>query len=145
MSFDHLVLDYNGTLACDGSLLPGIEAKLNVIANDLAVHIITADTFGKCRQQCQDIKGEVIVLKNPVGAVEKQDFVHSLGSERVVAIGNGTNDKLMLAQAALGIAVMGSEGMSAEAMFNADIIVSSIHDALDLLINTDRLAATLRQ
>ncbi|OPZ75389.1 MAG: hypothetical protein BWY80_00176 [Firmicutes bacterium ADurb.Bin456] len=40
--FKHLVLDYNGTPACDGSLIAGVEKKLNQLAELLDVHILTA-------------------------------------------------------------------------------------------------------
>ena len=50
----HLVLDYNGTLALDGNLVPGVAERLTELAaapGALRVHVITADTFGQVRQQ----------------------------------------------------------------------------------------------
>ena len=47
----HLVLDYNGTLACDGVLLPGVRERLLVLAENLQVHVVTADTFGQAREE----------------------------------------------------------------------------------------------
>jgi soluble P-type ATPase len=41
----HLILDYNGTLACDGSILPGVAERLKTLAEQLEIHIVTADTF----------------------------------------------------------------------------------------------------
>ena len=41
-----LVCDYNGTLAHDGRLLPGVAAALAALAADLRVHVVTADTHG---------------------------------------------------------------------------------------------------
>ncbi|MDD4674988.1 MAG: ATPase P, partial [Syntrophaceticus schinkii] len=52
----HLVLDYNGTIAFDGNLNSGIEEKINQLADDLNIYIITADTFGTVNQKCQNIK-----------------------------------------------------------------------------------------
>ena len=43
----HLVCDYNGTLAVDGMLLPGVYDLLKSLAKELEIHIITADTFCK--------------------------------------------------------------------------------------------------
>jgi soluble P-type ATPase len=51
----------------------------------------------------------------------------------------------MLAAAALGIAVNGTEGMSTAALLAADIYVPNILDALDLLLHPDRLRASLRR
>ena len=71
-------------------------------------------------------------------------YVEKLGAERCVAIGNGRNDRLMLEAAALGIAVMQQEGAAVEAMLAADIVVPDIGAALELLLHTRRLIATLR-
>ena len=47
----HLVLDYNGTIAAHGRLIPGVPEKLAVLSLRLAIHILTADTFGTVREQ----------------------------------------------------------------------------------------------
>lgn len=59
-------------------------------------------------------------------------------------MGNGVNDALMLARSALGIVVTGPEGTSAKALQAADVIARDIIVALDMLLNTKRLIATLR-
>jgi soluble P-type ATPase len=51
----------------------------------------------------------------------------------------------MLEEAALGIAVLGPEGLAVPALLAADVLVASIEDALDLLLNPRRLIATLRR
>ncbi|MBI4505698.1 MAG: hypothetical protein HY691_09200 [Chloroflexi bacterium] len=43
----HLVLDVNGTLACDGVLLPGVAARLATLSERLTLHLLTADTHGR--------------------------------------------------------------------------------------------------
>jgi soluble P-type ATPase len=50
----------------------------------------------------------------------------------------------MLKQAALGIAVIQTEGAATAALLAAEIITPGIFDALDLLLHPDRLKATLR-
>ncbi|MBE0447689.1 MAG: HAD hydrolase family protein, partial [Actinobacteria bacterium] len=62
-----------------------------------------------------------------------------------IAIGNGSNDVEMLKKAKLGIAVIGREGCACDALKAADIVMNSSADALDLLINSNRLIATLRR
>lgn len=143
--FRHLVLDYNGTLACDGALIAGVESKLNQLAELLDVHIITADTFGKCKTSCRGINGRIHVLADGEGMLEKDKFVLALGPESVIAIGNGANDALMLERSALGIAVVGPEGASLTALQKARLVVGDINSGLDLLLNTKRLVATLRK
>ncbi len=141
---EHLVLDYNGTVAVDGRLLPAISDKLNVISDRIEVHVITADTFGEAAAELQGVKCTLDIIKNGDQQKQKSDFIASLGADKVIAIGNGFNDLLMLKDAALGIAVVQEEGASAKTIFAADIVVVSITDALDLLLNPLRIAATLR-
>jgi soluble P-type ATPase len=71
-------------------------------------------------------------------------YVSQLGRNETVCIGNGRNDRLMLPAAALGIAVIGPEGTAMDAMQASDVVTTSIHSALDLLLNPLRLVATLR-
>jgi soluble P-type ATPase len=62
-----------------------------------------------------------------------------------VAVGNGNNDQFILKECALGIAVLGKEGLSLAAIKHADLIVREISDAFDLLLKPKRLIATLRE
>jgi soluble P-type ATPase len=50
----------------------------------------------------------------------------------------------MLRSAALGIAVIQREGAAAAALLEADVVVTDVRDALDLLLNPLRLVAGLR-
>jgi soluble P-type ATPase len=50
----------------------------------------------------------------------------------------------MLRRAALGIAVMGKEGLAVPCLNAADVIVPDIGSALDFLLWSRRLIATLR-
>jgi P-type E1-E2 ATPase len=136
-----LVLDFNGTLGLDGGLLPGVEPLLRELAATLHIHVLTADTFGTAEAA---LAGLPITLHHIAHGDEKRSFVEQLGSAGVVAIGNGCNDVAMLQVAALGIAVVGPEGASAEALAVADVVVGDILTALGLLDHPRRLTATLR-
>ena len=144
LRINHLVLDYNGTLACDGTLLEGVRERLIALTARLDVHVITADTFGTAQAALAGIPCRVKVM-HPVGQdVDKLDYIVQLSRKMVAAIGNGRNDRLMLQAAALGIAVIGPECTAAEALAAADIVAPNILAALDLLLNPLRLVATLR-
>ena len=71
--------------------------------------------------------------------------MRGLGAETVVAIGQGANDAAMLKAAAIGIAVMGEEGLAVEALLSAQVLAANIYDALNLLEYPTRLVATLRR
>ena len=131
LRLQHLVLDYNGTLALDGRPLPGARPRLERLARSLRIHVITADTFGKARSGLR-------------GVTCKLEILTGGGANRVACIGNGRNDRLMLRVARVGIVVVQSEGASVEAAAAADLLVPSVTDALDLLLKPRRLTATLR-
>lgn len=144
LSIEHLVLDYNGTLAVDGVLIPGVEEALNELAQHLTVHVVTADTFGHAREELINVNAKLTILGPADQAEAKRDHVFVLGKENTVSIGNGRNDRLMLEAAVLGIALIQAEGASTETCQAADIICLSIIDALALLQQPKRLIATLR-
>jgi soluble P-type ATPase len=140
----YLILDYNGTLARDGYLLEGVAERLKMLAEHLEIHIVTADTFGSVRNQVAHLPVELAIIPPEKQAQAKAAYIENLGPANAVAIGNGRNDALMLQQAALGIAVMQTEGAAMEALLAAELVTSGIIDALNLLIYPDRLNATLR-
>jgi soluble P-type ATPase len=144
LRLSHLILDYNGTLACDGSILPGVTVRLEILAKHLEIHIVTADTFGSVRTQVARLPVQLAVIPPEKQAQAKAAYIENLGPANSVAIGNGRNDALMLQHVALGIAVMQTEGAATAALLAADVVTSGIVDALDLLLHPDRLKATLR-
>ena len=141
----HLVLDVNGTIAVDGSLINGVADRLRQLSDQLEIHLLTADTHDKLDEinRGLGIEGHRIPAGNETEA--KAHFVDQLGSDSVIAVGNGSNDAAMLARAGLGLAVLGPEGLSVETLKDADVVAGDIHTALDLLLNPKRLIATLRR
>jgi soluble P-type ATPase len=140
----HLVLDYNGTLARDGILLNGVKESLNQLSKSIQIHVITADTFGEARAGLEGVNCDLSILQKENQDTGKREFVKQLGNASAVCIGNGRNDRLMLKEAALGIAVILEEGAAAETLLAADVVCTSIHAACELLTNPLRLVATLR-
>lgn len=142
----HLVLDVNGTLTCDGELLPGVTDRIQALRPTIEVHLLSADTFGRLDALVASLQLAALRLRaGEPEAQQKADFVRALGAAGVVAIGNGANDVAMLREAGLGIAVRGPEGLAAAAVSAADVLAGSIQDALDLLLRPRRLVATLRR
>ena len=141
---EHLVSDFTGTLSVDGRLLPGVKERLNKIAELVTIHILTADTFGKAKAALREVKCEIRILEGERNDIQKKDYVDMLGAEKVIALGNGKNDRGMLKAARIGVAVCLKEGCATEAITAADILVVSPVDALDLLLKPKRCKATLR-
>ncbi len=144
LEIQFLVLDFNGTLGIDGKLIPGVKERLITLSKDFEIRIVTADTFGRAAQELEGIPVSLKILDTENQAVAKQNHVQQLDPNRVITMGNGRNDRLMLKEAALGIALIQEEGASAESIQSADLVCKSITDALDLLKNPKRLVASLR-
>jgi P-type E1-E2 ATPase len=145
LRLEHLVLDVNGTVALDGEVLPGVAERLAVLSASLTIHLVTADTHGRAAEVAEQLEVRLTRIEARDEAGQKRALVERLGAERVVAVGNGANDAGMLAAAALGLAVLGPEGLATVTLRAADVVVGRIEDALDLLLRPQRLVATLRR
>lgn len=143
MHLSHLVLDYNGTIAEDGRIVDGIASQIEALSHSLEISVITADTHGTATRNCEGLPLTVKVYPTvEVGAIKAEEVRTKNGG--VVCIGNGFNDILMSDAADLSICVIGREGCCGALLSHVDVVVTSIHDALDLLLKSDRLRATLR-
>lgn len=140
----HLLLDYNGTLACDGQIKTGVLERLEKLSEHVNIHVITADTFGSVHEQCDKDFITIHIISKEAQDKAKLDYLNTLGAEQTVAVGNGLNDALILKHAALGFALLQEEGCFTGSLLSSDVIFKSINDALDALLYPDRLVATLR-
>jgi soluble P-type ATPase len=149
----HLVMDVNGTLAVDGTLLDGLAKRLSVLRERLEVHLVTADTHGRQAEIDRQLNLQAVRIGSFDGirtapgteSAQKAEYVRHLGAESVVAIGQGANDAGMLEAAALGICVLSPEGTAVESLLAADLVAADIFTALDLLDKPLRIVASLRK
>jgi P-type E1-E2 ATPase len=145
IQLDHLVCDVNGTLAVDGNLPMGLTRTLQQFRDRLVIHLLTADTHGRQEQIDQLLNLSAVRLETGNEPEQKAAYVRNLGSESVVAIGQGANDAEMLKEAALGICILSREGTATSSLLAADLTVPDIFAALELLDKPMRLVATLRK
>ena len=141
LELEHLLLDVNGTLGERGLVHEGVSERLARLRELLDVRLVSGDTFGTLDDVAKEL--DVPATRTPDG-LGKLELVDELGRERCVVVGNGTNDALALDAAALGIAVLGPEGASGAALRSADVVCCSALEALDLLLDSRGLIATLR-
>lgn len=141
LTVKHLLLDFTGTLSCDGVLLPGVAERLENLAQYLKITVLTADTFGTAARQLEALSVDLHLIQT---GRDKAIFMTGFKKSETAAIGNGRNDIEMLRMAGLGIAVIGPEGCAGELIAAARIVCHSIPVALDLLLNPLRVKATLR-
>ena len=80
LQIEHLVLDYNGTIAADGLLLPGAAERIRALSNQVCVHILTADTYGSVRAQCQDLGARIHTFPRAGAGACKEKIVKSQGA-----------------------------------------------------------------
>ena len=143
LTLNHLVLDYNGTIAEDGNIIEGIRPRLAELSKELSIYVITADTHGTAAKKCEGLPLQVLTFPTAeVGKIKAEEVTKLEGG--VITIGNGFNDIQMSDAADLSICVIGKEGCCGALLAHTDVVVTSIEDALDLLLKTGRLRATLR-
>jgi len=145
LEIENVVFDLNGTLAEDGALLSGVKEKMNLLSEKVRIYILTADIHGSAGAILQEVKADWVRVTGEDSKSGKRKFLQTLKPEATVAVGNGNNDQFILKDSALGIAVLGREGLSSVAMKHADLVVKEISDAFDLLLKPKRLIATLRE
>lgn len=141
----HVVLDLNGTLMQGGHVPEGAAPRLSSLQEHVVVHLVTADTRGNAAEIAGRFGLTLHMVEAGQESQQKAKVLDGLGAARTVAIGNGTNDVEMVKLAALGIAVLGVEGVSGRLLLHADVLVPDICAALDFLLEPERLAATLRE
>ena len=142
-----VVADYTGTLSQGGSVAPAVKQRLRKLARLVDLRVVTADTFGTAEKELRGIV-TAHLLKPGRQDKEKRALLSQLDLRRVVALGNGNNDRLMLKAVRKGggiaIAVDNGEGCAVDALRNADLLITGAANALDLLLDSRRLKATLR-
>jgi len=141
----NVVVDLNGTIAVDGNIIEGVKEKVAILSQELDIFLVTADTNKNAEGLIKDLPVTLYKIKEGEENNQKLQVVLKQGKDNTVSIGNGCNDISMLKESAIGICVVGGEGASAEAMMASDLVVSTINDALDLLLKPHRLKATLRK
>ena len=145
INIENIVIDLDGTIATDGRVTPEVKEKINSLSYQAKIYVLTADTQGTANKEILGMNVELVKTPEEDSKQKKLDFLKTLNLEATVAIGNGSNDQFILKEAALGIAVLGDEGVSVSAIKSADIVVKNIQNALDVLLKPKRLIATLRE
>jgi soluble P-type ATPase len=140
--------DYTGTLSRGGKVSDDVRGRLVQLAGLVDIHILTADTFGTADRELVGLPVTVHRLDAMGQDVQKTRFVEKMNAAQVVAFGNGNNDRLFLGAVkkagGLAVAIDNGEGCAMDTLQNANLFIVGAENALDLLIETNRLKATLR-
>jgi len=144
LEIENVVFDYNGTIAVDGIISKSTKEYISKIKEKLNVFIATADTFGTVREQCKELNINIKTYPKENAGNEKRKLVQELNGNKTICIGNGFNDIKMFEESCLSICIIGEEGCNGKLIAHSDIVVKSIEDAFNLLVNPNRIKATLR-
>ena len=143
LEIETILLDFEGTLASDRRVHPKAKDKINLLSKRTRIYILAKEEKERVMEVLKKVKAEVIFLKEGESSQEKLNLLRQLSATRTVAIGNGSDDASMVAEAGLGICVIGKEGTAGETLEKADIVFTSVVDALDFLLKPMRQKATL--
>lgn len=142
LTINTVILDLNGTLAVGGRVVAGVDERMPKLqAKGLRIILFSADTRGNAATIASNLGIELLPTKN---SQEKVEQAKKLNPEECVSIGNGFIDLPLMEIVKLSIVTLQSEGVHVKTFLASDIIVPSICDALDLLIDESRLIASLR-
>lgn len=144
-----LVSDFSGTLSKAGKFTPGVQERLLQLGELIEIHILTSDTFGTVRDEFVNIPVHLEVLTQADHHIQKRDYLRERSDPaRTAAFGNGANDRLLLQAAkeagGLAVAVDNGEGCAVETVLGANLLIAGAANALDLLLDPNRLKASLR-
>jgi soluble P-type ATPase len=148
--------DYTGTLACEGKLIRGVRERLRKLARVVDIHIVTSDTRKTAIRELATLTktGDLTLVDASPSKMDhsvfKLAYIKALGVSmaEIAVFGNGRNDvkwlKAVNDAGGLAVAVDVGEGCATDAIVNANVFVTGITNALDLLLDKQRLVGTLR-
>lgn len=138
-----IILDLNGTLSVAGIVPNGVKERLEQLKSR-GFHVLFFS--GNTRNDADDLSASLgIEWKLTINGDEKRSLAMELEPETCVSIGNGLIDLELMKVVKLRIVTLQAEGAHVQTMLNSDIVVPTINDALDLLIDEQRLIAGLRK
>lgn len=153
VSIAHVVLDYDGALSDNGALTAGVAERLTRLARVTRVTLLTADTSGQVEDALADLPVTVATVQTGQDKARRvKDLELPMQGEStsaglpgaVVALGTTWDDVPMLEAAAIGTAVVGPQGADPELTRAAQVVVGDIGEALDLLLEPERLEQILQ-
>lgn len=142
LKLNTLILDLNGTLTVKGKIPDGVKERLTQL-KELGYRILffTGNTRNNADEIASELGIEWILAES---GIAKRDEALKLDPSTCVSIGNGLIDLELMKVVRLRIVTLQSEGAHVQTLLNSDVVIPSIVDALDLLIDPATLVATLR-
>ena len=146
ITIKNVIFDVNGTLQFIGKISEDLVVKFNELKKFYDIYLVSSDIRGNLKELAEKL-GVKYIKVNPEGKTEaeaKNEVLSQLGKDTTAAVGNGNNDALMLKNAVIGIAIIGSEGATLKSVLNSDVVVPSPLNAIDFLLDEKIMIGTLR-
>lgn len=144
LNIENIIFDYNGTLAVDGLIKKSIKENLRKLSEEFNVYVLTADTYGSAKNECEKLNMNLKTFPKENAGTSKNEILSSIGKNKTICIGNGFNDVLMCKNSALSIGILDEEGISSALISSVDIVARGIETAIEIILNKNRIIATLR-
>lgn len=143
LELETIVLDLNGTLSVHGKIVEGVRRRISHLKNlGFKIFLLTGDQRGNGKSISDDLGIGLIIAGTEK---EKETAMKQFNKNTTVSVGNARIDLGMFRHSALRIVTIQGEGIHPKILQHSDILVTSINDALDLLLHNDSLAATLKE
>lgn len=84
IELENILMDYNGTIAVDGTPLDGIAERFEIISKSAKIHVITADTHGTVQEKLKDFNCETIIISGKNQDVLKLEYLEKIGKKNVL-------------------------------------------------------------
>jgi len=142
----NILIDLNGTLTNFGNIPNDVRYIIQEMKKFFNIYVISSNTRGTLDEIAEELDIKAVhIPKSKSEKESKLTTLRVLNPDQTIAIGNGNNDLEIITQAAIGIAVLGKEGASVQALISSDLIVQNISDAFKILLDERALIATLRK
>ena len=144
VNIENIIFDYNGTIAVNGKIKESIKEDLKKLTTLYNVYVLTADTYKTAERECREIGVILKTFPRENAGEFKKNILLEIGKNETACVGNGFNDIKMCKESILSIGVIEKEGMCSKLFLHTDIVVKSIDSALDILLDKNKIIATLR-
>lgn len=138
-----VILDLNGTLSINGTISDRTKELLKELTKrEVEIVLLTGDQRGTAKALCSELDISFVRCKN---SAEKSEASKRFDKNTTAAIGNARIDIGTFENAIVSIATLQAEGIHAEIIPYVDIIVPTIENALEILLDPNSFAATMRK
>lgn len=142
LELNTIIFDLNGTLTVRGKLPQEVFEQIQKLRDiGFTCVLFSGDQRGNAQKLAQELGIDFVPTKDTKA---KREAARKYDKEHIVAVGNARIDIGVFENAKVRIGTLQAEGIHPGILSHIDILVPSIINALDLLLDPDSLAATMR-